>query len=193
MNNAFTPPDQKLLLQLARQAISEVTSSSRQSSPVESVLSPVLLKRVGCFVTLTRGGRLRGCIGNIFPRKPLYREVMNNACGAAFRDHRFPPMSAEEHDEVAIKISVLNEPVTLPFQSPEELLQKLRPGVDGVVLRIGEREATLLPQVWEQFRDASGFMDLLAQKARLPGAAWCDPAAVVMTYQVESFEEQRGV
>jgi AmmeMemoRadiSam system protein A len=114
---------------------------------------------------------------------------MNNACGAAFRDSRFPPVEDEEMPELQIEVSVLTLPTPLDVSSPQELLHKLRPHVDGVVLKLEGRTATFLPQVWEMVPDAARFMDELARKARLPVSAWRQPDAVVLTYQVESFEE----
>lgn len=90
-----------------------------------------------------------------------------------------------------IEVSVLTLPTPLGFGSPQELLHKLRPHVDGVVLKLEGRTATFLPQVWEKVPDAAGFMDELAHKALLPKSAWRQPDAVVLTYQVESFEDAR--
>jgi AmmeMemoRadiSam system protein A len=134
-------------------------------------------------------GELRGCVGNLLPREPLYLAVMHNACGAAFRDNRFAPVGAEEIQDLHIEISILGEPVKMTFRSPEDLLGQLRPGVDGVILKVRGRTATFLPQVWEKVSGPVEFMEALAHKAMLPGSAWRDPAAVVLTYPVEHFEE----
>lgn len=187
----LTVAERKRLFELARQALLEFVRSGSQPSVNEASLTPALREFRSCFVTLTRQGELRGCIGNIQPREPLFRAVMNNACGAAFRDSRFSPVSSAEIPELEIEISVLTEPTPLAFASPLELLQKLRPNVDGVVLKLEGRAATFLPQVWEKFSDAASFMDELARKALSPASAWREPDAVVLTYQVESFEDTR--
>jgi len=187
MNPAFTESERTFLLKLARAAIQEHFSSGRTPVPEESAVAPALRVAAGCFVTLTRDGKLRGCIGNISPREPLFQVVMKNACGAAFRDTRFAPVGLAELAALAIEISVLSGTERLSFDSPEELLQRLRPGVDGVVLKMEGRTATFLPQVWEKYPDAVRFLDALAHKAMLPAAAWRDPGMVVLTYQVESF------
>ena len=88
-------------------------------------------------------------------------------------------------------MSVLTVPKQLAFTSPQDLLGKLRPGVDGVVLRVGDA-ATYLPQVWEQLPDKQVFMNELAEKAGLDPAAWRQPGAMVLTYQVEAFKEEGG-
>ena len=194
MNTAsatLTVAEREPLLGLAREAIVEFVLSGTQPNVDESKLTPALREPRSCFVTLTRHGELRGCIGNIQPREPLFRAVMNNACGAAFRDARFSPVKGSEIPDLEIEISVLTEPTPLIFASPQELLHQLRPGVDGVVLKAEGQTATFLPQVWEKIPDAATFMDELAQKAMLPKSAWRSPDAVVLTYQVESFEDAR--
>ena len=187
----LTVTERKCLLALARQALLEFVRSGTQPRVAESDLTPALREPGSCFVTLTRHGELRGCIGNLPPREPLFRAVMNNACGAAFRDSRFAPVAGKEIPELEIEISVLTEPTPLAFASPQELLRQLRPEVDGVVLKSEGRTATFLPQVWEKIPDAARFMDELARKALLPTSAWRGPEAVVLTYQVECFADAR--
>ena len=101
-------------------------------------------------------------------------------------------MRADELDKIDIEISVLTLPKPLAFSSPQDLLAKLRPGVDGVVLSVDGQTATYLPQVWEQLPDKREFLRELSQKAGLPDDAWMSPAATVMTYQVEAFREPNG-
>ena len=96
-------------------------------------------------------------------------------------------------DKIEIEISVLTLPKPLAFTSPQDLLEKLRPGVDGVVLRVDGQTATYLPQVWEQLPDKRTFLRELSQKAGLPADAWTSPGAKVMTYQVEAFHEEPPV
>jgi AmmeMemoRadiSam system protein A len=144
----------------------------------------------GCFVTLHKQGQLRGCIGHIFPKSPLYKAVMENAMRAALSDFRFPSVRPEELPQIDIEISVLTVPRKLQANSPREVLQKLRPGVDGVVLRQGYRMATYLPQVWKELPDKEDFLRHLAQKAGLPPDAWQDPTTEILTYQAEVFGEK---
>ena len=118
-------------------------------------------------MTLTENGVLRGCIGYILPQEALYQAVVDNARNAATRDPRFQPVRPDEVNKIKIEISVLTEPQPLSFNSPEDLLNKLEPGEDGVVLQIGPRQATYLPQVWEQLPDKVQFLNNLARKSRL--------------------------
>jgi AmmeMemoRadiSam system protein A len=186
-NPPLTTTEREFLLNLARESITAQATGQHEPAINEASLPASLSVPRGCFVTLTQQGDLRGCIGNIHPREPLFRAVMENARGAAFRDSRFAPVDEGEVPGLEIEISVLSTPVPLEFTSPESLLGKLRPGVDGVVLKIEGRTATFLPQVWRKFPEPERFLDLLAEKARLSADSWRAPEAVVLTYQVESF------
>jgi AmmeMemoRadiSam system protein A len=152
-------------------------------------LPPKLAETKACFVTLTEQGQLRGCIGHLVPQEPLYRAIEDNAQGAAMRDPRFTPVQPQEVDRIKIEISVLTEPQPLAFNSPTELLDKLQPHSDGVVLRIGARRATYLPQVWDQIPDKVEFLNQLSEKAGCDSSAWRGKDASVSTYHVETFEE----
>ncbi len=123
-------------------------------------------------MTLTTGGKLRGCIGQITSREPLLDTVAECATGAAFRDHRFPPVTAGEMDHIVLSISVLSEPTSMSVNSRRDLLAQLQPGIDGLVLREGQRQATFLPSVWEQLPQAEQFLGQLLQKAGLPADHW---------------------
>lgn len=180
--------DRNLLLRLARQAVVQAA----EGRPLEVVAEPALpaaLLTPGCaFVTLTVEGALRGCIGGLEPRHPLAEDVWRHAYAAAREDPRFGPVRPEELDRLHIEISCLSAPRRLDVP-PEQLAARLRPAIDGVVLRRGRRQATFLPQVWHKVPDPEAFLDLLADKAGLPRSAWRNGEAEVLTYQVESFEE----
>ncbi len=152
---------------------------------------PRLVERKGCFVTLTKKGELRGCIGHIVPVRPLYIAVMENAVNAAVNDPRFPEVRKNELDQIEVEVSVLTIPQRLEFTSPEDLLAKLRPKVDGVVLRVGQKQSTYLPQVWEQLPEKVDFLKNLSKKAGLAEDAWRQKDVVIETYQDEAFKESQ--
>jgi MEMO1 family protein len=181
--------EKRLLLELARKTVREVVEHGRLPEFATDGLAPALAETKGCFVTLTEGGRLRGCIGHILPQEPLYRAVMSNARSAAVADARFEPVRPGELGRLEFEISVLTVPKPLKFDSPDDLLAKLRPREDGVVLQLGERGATYLPQVWEQLRDKVEFLDSLAVKAGGAPGDWRRPGTTVLIYQVEAFKE----
>ena len=185
----FTPAQRKFLLELARRTVTEVVTRGKLLTLSAGEAPNGLTDPRAVFVTLTIGGRLRGCIGSIFPQRPLYQAVIHSAASAAVRDRRFSPVGARELDKIRIEVSVLTLPKQLEFESAEELLGKLRPKVDGVVLRVGSRSATYLPQVWEQIPDKEDFLNHLAEKAGLKKSAWRGADAKVQVYQAEAFEE----
>jgi len=140
-------------------------------------------------VTLKIGGDLRGCIGTLTGREPLVEGVATHALNAAFHDPRFGPLTAEELNRVTIEVSVLGEPQPLRYEGAADLIAKLRPHVDGVILRKGYASATFLPQVWEQLPKPEAFLSHLCLKAGLSGDAWRKGQLEVQTYQVQYFEE----
>ena len=158
----------------------------------EKDVPPKLAEKKACFVTLTKDGALRGCIGHLTAMEPLHQAVAENARNAALRDPRFLPVKPDELDKIKIEISVLTEPQPLAFSSPEDLLSKLHPNEDGVLLHIGPRTATFLPQVWAQIPDKVEFLEHLSQKAGCEPSAWRGKDVSVSIYHVECFEEEHA-
>jgi len=185
----FAAQEKKFLLNLARTTLVHVTTNGQLPEISAKDVPPKLAETKACFVTLTEHGELRGCIGHILPREPLYQAVEDNAQNAATRDWRFPPVQADEVDKIKIEISVLTEPQPLRFNSPEDLLGKLQPYADGVVLKIGSRGATFLPQVWEQIPDKVEFLNRLSEKAGCEPSAWRGKDTSISIYHVEAFNE----
>jgi len=180
--------DRRALLRLARSAIAaRLTPEVRPERPPSP--APELTQARGCFVTLHKHGELRGCIGTIEARRPLMECVQENACNAAFQDPRFPPLEAEELEQIELEVSVLTPPAILDFDGPDDLLAKLRPGVDGVILSKDWYGATFLPQVWEQLPQAETFLSYLCRKAGLGGDCWKQPDVIIKVYQAEYFSE----
>ena len=153
------------LLALARQAIAH--HLGRAPAPVVPD-DPRLHAKGATFITLTKDGDLRGCIGSLRRSRTLGDDVLANAVAAAMEDPRFPPLEADELDAIAIEVSVLSEPEFLDFFGEEELLAQLRPGEDGLIIFSGCRSATFLPQVWEQLPEPHQFLAALKHKAGLP-------------------------
>lgn len=187
--DGFSALERRFLLGLARQTVRDVVAHGRISAVAADQLTPKFTEKKGCFVTLTKRGQLRGCIGHLAAQEPLYQAILDNARSAALEDPRFRPVTATEVNELEFEISVLTEPLPLTFSSPDDLLSQLQPHRDGVVLRIGDRGATYLPQVWEQLPDKQQFLNSLAEKAGCAASAWRQPGTQVFTYRVESFKE----
>jgi len=156
------------LLRLARRAIAETLGE-----PAGAREGAARLDEPGAtFVTLTRCGELRGCIGTLIAERALREDVEANARAAAFRDPRFAPVTAREFAEIAVEVSLLSTLEPLSFESEAQLLTLLRPGLDGVLLEYGRQRGTFLPQVWDQLPEPQAFLDHLKQKAGLPADFW---------------------
>ena len=134
------------------------------------------------------GGPLRGCIGTLQAHRPLREDVEANAVAAATRDPRFPPLSRAELEDAIVEVSVLSAPTALPVADEAELLARLRPGVDGVILSDAGHRATFLPQVWEQLPDPADFLAHLRRKAGLPAGHW-GRGLTIETYTVTAWQE----
>lgn len=186
---SLTAPERELLLGLARKSLQSAVAGTSPPELAAKDVPPALAQKQACFVTLTKAGALRGCIGHLTAIAPLYEAVIENARNAALRDPRFPAVQLDEVDKLKIEISVLTEPQPLPFNSPDDLLSKLHPNEDGVLLRIGPRSSTFLPQVWAQIPDKVQFLNHLAQKAGCEPSEWRGKETQVSIYHVECFEE----
>ncbi|MFO7932301.1 MAG: AmmeMemoRadiSam system protein A [Thermodesulfobacteriota bacterium] len=181
----------ELLLELARKSIADRLGVDYETGPdIESdKQDPVFQSRLGTFVTLKINGNLRGCIGNLMPEKPLAEGVKENAINAAFNDPRFAPLSKEEFSRIQIEVSLLTEPAPLEYSDAQDLLDKIRPNVDGLIIKKGPRTSTFLPQVWQQLPDKKSFLSQLCMKAGLPPDEWEKGDLQVFTYQARYFEE----
>ncbi len=173
------------LLGVARGSLEAAVTGNRYKLPADT--PEEVKENRGCFVTLTAQRALRGCIGYIEPIKPLVQAVVDNAANAALSDPRFPKVTPGEVAGIKIEISVLTPPEPLPYKKPEELLARLVPGRDGVILRSGNHQSTYLPQVWEQLPDKVAFLEQLSLKGRMPRDGW--KHAEVSTYRAVHFEE----
>ena len=185
----LTKAQGEYLLSEARKTIAARLGEKEAQTSETKALSPVLNEKRGTFVTLTLHGNLRGCIGHIMPHEPLIDSIRENAINAAFRDPRFQPLTREEWKDVEIEISILTEPKRLDCRDSRDLLAKLRPGIDGVIIQKGFHQATFLPQVWEQLPEKEAFLGHLCMKAGLKETAWKQGDLEVSTYQVQAFKE----
>jgi MEMO1 family protein len=193
MDKQFTKDQGKVLVTLARKTIQETFGVQSASNPKlsEALADKAFNAKTGTFVTLTIDNQLRGCIGSLEGRESIVEGVKHNALNAAFRDPRFPALTKKELDKVHIEVSVLTEPKPLAYTDANDLLKKLRPGIDGVIIRQGYAAATFLPQVWEQLPEKEDFLAHLCMKAGLSSDAWKKGKLEVQTYQVQYFEEEK--
>lgn len=158
------------LLAIARGAIAEQLGAA--SPPIDE--TEWLNEPGATFITLTRAGTLRGCIGSLEAARPLRADVESNALAAAFSDTRFPPLSAREYREIKVEVSLLSPMQPVMVESETQALALLRPGIDGVLLEYGQQRGTFLPQVWEQLPEPRAFLAHLKKKAGLPADFWAE-------------------
>lgn len=181
--------DAHLLVSLATEAIHSgfdhhVIDRNRYLSA-----EPKLGESGAAFVTLTLHGHLRGCIGSIIAHRALIDDLISNAQSAAFRDPRFSPLSRDELSDIAIEVSLLTPPQPIEYRDAADLKRLIRPGIDGVVLRLGNHQATFLPQVWEELSGFEPFFAHLGMKAGIGS----DPLSFhpdIFVYQAEKYKEE---
>lgn len=183
--------EQTLLLQLARWELKAVLNGQTRPAVDPDSLPPRLTQEGTCFVSLYKGEKLRGCMIDDFqPHEPLVQNVLRNTVLAATGDDRFPPVTADELPDIRIEISVLGALQELSFDSADELLVKLSPGVDGVVLTTPSGQSVYLPWVWELFPDPDVFLTQLCKKQSAPADCWqTKPLPKVELFRVSSFSE----
>ncbi len=181
----LTEQDKEQLLTLARKTIVYALRTRRvpQASDLGVIISDAMSSPRAAFVTLKKNSQLRGCIGDIFPQRPLYKSVIRNAINACVNDRRFLPVTIEECNDITIEISALTAPEPITSSSD------IRIGIDGVVLSKNGRSAVFLPQVApEQGWDVEQMLTQLSLKARLPADAWKEGTSFLV-FQADVFGE----
>jgi AmmeMemoRadiSam system protein B/AmmeMemoRadiSam system protein A len=183
--DGLTDADKEYLINLAKKTISYALEHRKVPEVPElgAEINDRLKQPRAAFVTLKKSGQLRGCIGDIFPSQPLYKSVFSNALNAAFGDRRFGPLQKDEFDDIAIEISALTRPRSVPSSD------KIRIGIDGVVLNKAGRSAVFLPQVApEQGWDLNKTLTQLSMKAGLAADDWKQDASFLV-FQADVFGE----
>ena len=178
--------DQQTCLQVARESIQYGLQHGRALKVVSSDYSNNLQQDLATFVTLHKNGVLRGCIGALEAYQPLINDITEHAYSAAFQDPRFPALQVNEYDQLDVEISLLGKPELMTFENEEDLLQQIRPDVDGLILEFGYNRGTFLPSVWEQLPEKKEFLNHLKLKAGL-SQQWWDNALKISRYETFSF------
>ena len=169
----YSPEEKIYMLNLARKTLISYLQGNQIPDPESEELSDNLKENRPCFVTLMKKDYgLRGCMGLFSSNRPLYKNIIDRAIAAATKDYRFPPLTYQELKDIKIEISILTEPKELRFNTPEDLLEKLHPFEDGVIIYTEYGSSTYLPQVWEQMPDKQAFLSSLCRKHRAPADYW---------------------
>ena len=178
--------DRETLLRITAASIHGGIGGGR-ALKVDPAPYPAPLRAIrACFVTLMHQDQLRGCVGTTRARQPLVAEAAQSGWAAAFDDPRFKPLTASTFDALKIGVSVLTPPREFAASSERDVVQALRPGIDGLILRAGDRRATFLPQVWERGTSAERFVTALLRKAGIERGSWPEGTRA-WRYQSESF------
>lgn len=172
------------LLQLARKTIEYYLKNKELKIPEE--LKKKYSEKKASFVTLTKNKELRGCIGSLYPKQELWKDVKENVINATFHDPRFNPLTKQELEKIKIEISILTIPKKINFKDEKELLNKINKNM-GIILKKGFGTSTFLPQVWEEISDKKAFLEQLSLKAGLDKDAWKN--AEIYSYEVEKMRE----
>ncbi len=181
--------EQKALIKIAREAIEKSVRGLPLPELSLKKLPPNLQVEGASFVTLTIYGNLRGCIGTLEPYQPLAMDVREHAVAAALQDPRFPRVKPGELPDIEIEVSVLSPKQVLHYDDPQDLINKIRPKIDGLILQDGLLKATFLPQVWDQLEKPEIFLSHLCAKMGASSDSWRKKPLQVYTYQVQEFHE----
>jgi len=176
----------QILKDLAKASIEHGLNYGRPLQVNLTTIADELTVQQATFVTLEKQGQLRGCIGMLEASRPLAEDIVENSYAAAFSDPRFPPLNEFELDDLSIHLSILSPAELIPCESEAELIQQLRPDIDGIILDDDRHRATFLPSVWKSLTDPVDFIRHLKQKAGLPINDW-SPDLRAYRYTTESF------
>ena len=174
------------LKQIAKDSIEYGLAHHRPLGIDLTTLSTALTTVRATFVTLEKNEQLRGCIGMLTAHRPLAEDVAYNSYAAAYSDTRFPPVDSHEINQLSIHISILNPAEELDFKSETELIQLLRPGIDGLIIEDKSRRATFLPSVWQSLPQAEDFIRHLKIKAGFDAKYWSNNICAYR-YTTDSF------
>lgn len=146
--------------------------AGKHFTPERADYPDVLFNKGASFVTLTQNGELRGCIGSLLPNRAIALDLADNAWQAAMADSRFPPLTPQELKGLKFTISLLTGYERIKFANEADLLAQIKPGIDGLVIRDGNRQGLFLPSVWKQIPDKKEFISNLKIKAGLSPVYW---------------------
>ena len=168
----LTQQEKQLLLDIARESIAAGLKNHRPLKLNKDDYPQHLQQDAATFITLNINHQLRGCIGTLTAYQPLVNDIAEHAFAAAFQDSRFPPVSQQEESLLEIHISILTPAEPVEFLSEEDLINKIQPGIDGLILEHGAHKGTFLPSVWESLPEPEKFIEHLKLKAGLPKKFW---------------------
>ena len=181
----FARHNKQALLAIVKTALETAVEQHSIYKPQRDDFNNVLFNRGASFVTLTKNGRLRGCIGSVVAANAIAIDLANNTFAAALNDSRFRPVTKDELKDISFSISLLTNFEKIEFTSADDLLSKIRPNIDGLLIKDGERQGLFLPTVWKEIPDKQDFLTELKIKAGLSPSHWSDNLQVFRFRTVE--------
>ncbi len=184
--NLLNTDEGEMALRLARSAIEYILAKKPKPG---LALTPVFADKRGIFVTLTKAGELRGCIGFPYPVMPLGDAIEDAAVAAATGDPRFPPVRKEELSSITLEVTILTVPVPVTGE-PQKRPEIVEVGRHGLIVRGRGTSGLLLPQVATEYGwDSTTFLDHTCNKAGLPERCWTSANVEVLTFEGQIFTE----
>ncbi len=179
----------KELFFIAEKSLQSAVMEKAKFTPSRSDFADVLFDKGTSFVTLKQNGKLRGCIGSLMPNRAISFDVAANTYAAAIEDDRFSPLTAEELPNIDIVISLLTGYEKIKYKDEADLLNQLRAGIDGLVIRDGNRQGLFLPSVWQELPNKQDFLKNLKLKAGLSPSYWSNN---IKAYRFQVVEIKKG-
>jgi len=176
------------ILSAARKSL-ELAVQGKKYRPSRKEYDDHLFDRGAVFVTLSKNGDLRGCIGSLYPHQAIVADVADNAYNAALNDNRFSAINQDELKDIKISVSLLTGYERIDYKDEQHLLSQLRPEIDGIVIRDGNRQGLFLPSVWKQIPDRKDFLNNLKLKAGMSPSFWSNDIKVYRFRTVEIKED----
>ena len=184
----LTDDEGTMAVRSARAAI-EHAVAKRPVKPRDQ--APVFFEKRGVFVTLTKSGSLRGCIGFPYPVMPLGEAIVHAAGAAALEDPRFPPVTKDELTTITLEVTILTVPEPLESE-PAKRPQHVIVGKHGLIVRGMDTSGLLLPQVATEYGwDAKTFLDHTCMKAGLSERCWTSKNVEILTFEGQIFSEHK--
>ena len=162
----------KVLMQIVHLSLEKAVKHNKHYSPSRANYPEDIFDKGASFVTLRKKGELRGCIGSILPNSSIAQDIASNTYLASKEDSRFSPITEDELKEIKYSISLLSGFEKIPYKSEQDLLNKIKQGIDGIVIRDGDRQGVFLPSVWSELPDKTEFFKQLKVKAGMNPNYW---------------------
>ncbi len=181
----FARHNKNQLFDIVNKSLNEAVVNNAHFEPSRDDFDNVLFNKGASFVTLKLDGKLRGCIGSLIANRAIAIDLAQNAYNAAMHDNRFSPLTKEELKKITFSISLLTDFEKIDYTSYDDLITKIKPFEDGILINDGERKGVFLPSVWEMIPNKNDFMSELKIKAGLSPSYWSDEIKVFKFKTVE--------